>query len=304
MITENLLPGKSFEWFDVVEPQTEDFATLSSKFGLPYLLVQDTLRPEHLPKYELTDVGHFLMMRSYDQECGQEATTIQELTRKISLFITPDRLVSIHRVHFEYLGKVSEKIRKSDVPKTLQGLVHQIVLAVIRSYEEPIVRLQDTFDEFEEDVLARKCETLNTTRIYHFRRQLFVLKRILKQTNDVLYRSKDLWEEYPSMLQDLKENLDQVYFRLDEISDNFEHLFQLHISLNDQRANEVMKTLTVFSSVLLPLNFIASFYGMNFEHIPGLHSVHALLWVVVVMILISVFAFWFFQRKGWFNQGQ
>jgi magnesium transporter len=190
------------------------------------------------------------------------------------------------------------------VPKTLQGLVHQIVLAVIRSYEEPIVRLQDTFDEFEEDVLARKCETLNTTRIYHFRRQLFVLKRILKQTNDALYRSKDLWEEYPSMLQDLKENLDQVYFRLDEISDNFEHLFQLHISLNDQRANEVMKTLTVFSSILLPLNFIASFYGMNFEHIPGLDSVHTLLWVVVVMVLISVFAFWFFQRKGWFNQGE
>jgi magnesium transporter len=304
MISDNLLPGRSFQWFDVEEPRTDDFETLSNNFNLPYLLVQDTLKPEHLPKYEFSEDGHFLIMRSYDQESSPDATTVQELTRKITLFITPDRLVTIHRVQLEFLAKLNERIRKTDVPKTLQGLVHQIVLSVIRSYEEPIVRLQDTFDEFEADVLSKKCETLNTARIYHFRRQLFVLKRILKQTNDGLYRSKDFWEEYPSMLQDLKENIDQVYFRLDEISDNFEHLFQLHISLNDQRANEVMKTLTVFSSILLPLNFIASFYGMNFEHIPGLRSVNALLWVVVVMILISVTAFWFFQRKGWFNQGE
>jgi magnesium transporter len=63
-----------------------------------------------------------------------------------------------------------------------------------------------------------------------------------------------------------------------------------------------MKILTVFSSVLLPLNFIASFYGMNFEHIPGLHSFHALGMVVLLMVLVSVSAFWYFKRKGWFNQ--
>jgi magnesium transporter len=104
------------------------------------------------------------------------------------------------------------------------------------------------------------------------------------------------------MLQDLRENIDQIYFQLDELSDNFEHLFQLHISLNDQRANDIMKVLTVFSSVLLPLNFIASFYGMNFEHIPGLHSTNALFLLIIVMILISVGSIWFFKRKGWFNR--
>lgn len=301
MITDNLLTNRNFSWFDVEEPRTEDFDTLSAKFGLPYLLVQDTLRPEHLPKYEFTEEGHFLMMRSFDPEAGKDSTSVQELTRKIALFITPDRLVTIHRVELNYITKIAEKIKKAEVPKTLQGLVHQLILGIIRTYEDPVTNLQDMYDEFETDVLSKRCENLDTTRIYHFRRQLFVIKRILKQTNDALYRSREFWEEHPSMLQDLKENIDQVYFQLDEISDNFDHLFELHIALNDQRANDVMKVLTVFSTILLPLNFIASFYGMNFTHLPGLASPHAFITLVVIMIILSGGGIWYFRRKGWFK---
>jgi magnesium transporter len=301
MVSENLLTNKDFSWFDVEEPRSEDFETLSVKFNLPYLLVQDTLRPEHLPKYEQAEEAHFLMMRSFDPDSDPEATTVQEMTRKIALFITPDRLVTIHRVNLDYLNKLVERTKKNENAKNLQSLVHQIVLSIIRTYEEPVNKLQDLYDTFEEDVLSKKREQFDTKKMYHFRRQLYVIKRILKQTNDALYRSKEFWDDYPSMLQDLKENIDQVYFQLDEISDNFEHLFQLHIALNDQRANEVMKILTVFSSVLLPLNFIASFYGMNFQHIPGLSSYHAFIWVVWVMVIVSLVSFWFFKKRGWFS---
>ena len=304
MVTEDLLSNRNFSWFDVEKPQDEDFEVLSIKFNLPYLLVQDTLRPEHLPKYEFTDEGHFLMMRSYDEESDLDATTVQDLTRKIALFISTDRLVSIHRVKLNFLDKTLEKIKKNEVSSTLQGVVHQIILSIIRTYEKPVMNLQDMFDEFEEEILSKNVGRLHTSKIYRFRRQLFVIKRILKQTNDSLYRSKEFWEGYPSLLQDLKENIDQVYFQLDDISDNFEHLFQLHISLNDQRANEVMKILTVFSTILLPLNFIASFYGMNFEYLPGLHSTTALFWVIFSMIFISVSAFWFFKKRGWFKGGE
>jgi magnesium transporter len=74
----------------------------------------------------------------------------------------------------------------------------------------------------------------------------------------------------------------------------------LHVALNDQRANDVMKILTVFSSILLPLNFIASFYGMNFEHLPGLHSTSAVAILSFVMLVITIMAGWYFKRKGWF----
>lgn len=300
MITEKLLSKRDYSWIDVTEPQNADFERLNTEFNLPYLLVQDTLRPEHLPKYEESENGHFFMMRSFDDDSGQDDTTVQELTRKIALFITQDRLITIHRVDLPFLDSVAERAQKID-PKTLHALVHQVILTVIRTYEAPITRLQDIYDGFEHQVLAKQNEHLSTTRIYHFRRQIFLLKRILKQTNDSLYRFRDYWCDHHSMLQDLRENLDQLYFQLDEVSDNFEHLFELHIALNDQRANDVMKILTVFSSILLPLNFIASFYGMNFDFLPGIHSQSALSILCVVMSVVSLVAIWFFHRRGWFR---
>lgn len=301
MITE-ILSKKDFTWVDVQEPETEDFERLNTDFSLPYLLVQDCLRPEHLPKYEESEEGgHFLMMRSFDEDSHHHDTSVQELTRKIALFINDNRLVTIHRIELPYLKSVAEKTKKSDFPKTLHGLIHQVILSVIRTYDVPVLRLQDLYDGFEHEILAKKSERLSTMRIYHFRRQTFIIKRILRQTNDSLYRCKDFWEEHPSMLQDLRENVDQLYFQLEEVSANFEHLFQLHISLNDQRANDVMKVLTVFSSVLLPLNFMASFYGMNFEFLPGLHSKTFLGIITALMILFAVCSIWFFRRRGWFT---
>jgi len=301
MITE-FLSKKDFTWIDVQEPETEDFERLNEDFALPYLLVQDCLRPEHLPKYEESEEGgHFLMMRSFDNDSHHHDTSVQELTRKIALFINENRLVTIHRVELPYLVNIADKTKKSDLPKSLHGLIHQVVLSVVRTYDVPVLRLQDLYDGFEHEILAKKNEHLSTMRIYHFRRQTFILKRILKQTNDSLYRCKDFWSDHPSMLQDLRENVDQLYFQLDEVSSNFEHLFELHIALNDQRANDVMKILTVFSSVLLPLNFIASFYGMNFDHLPGLHSQSALMVISGIMLLITITAVWFFRRRRWFT---
>lgn len=301
MITDNIITNRDFKWVDVKDPHEEDVNRLVSDFELPYLLVQDCLKPEHLPKYEFTDDGHFLMLRGYDSGAGLDAISVQELTRKLALFITPGRMIAIHRVALPFLDKISEKCLKTDFPLTLQGLVHMVVLATIRSYEEPLDKLQDLYDDFEEQILDKQQEKLSTTRMYVFRRRIFVLKRMIKQTEDALYQFREFWDEYPGMLQDLKENCNQLYFRLDEISDNFEHLFELYISLRDQRANEVMRILTVFSTILLPLNFIASFYGMNFEYLPGLHNEYAVIFLTVLMGGISIAAVWYFRRKGWFN---
>lgn len=301
MITDHIITNRDFKWVDVQEPHEEDLNRLNSEFELPYLLVQDCLKPEHLPKYELTDDGHFLMLRSYDVEAGIDAISVQDLTRKIALFITPGRIITIHRVELPYLLKVADKCSRADFPKTIQSLVHMLVLATIRSYEEPLGKLQDLYDDFEEQILDKKREKLSTTRMYIFRRRLFVLKRMIKQTEEVLYQFREFWDDHPSMLQDLRENCNQVYFRLDEISDNFENLFELNILLNDQRANEVMRILTVFSTILLPLNFIASFYGMNFEYLPWLHYQYAPHALMVLMLGISIAAIWYFKRQGWFK---
>jgi len=304
MIEPVKILNPNYTWIDVLEPQDEELKLLHSNFNLPQLLVQDCLRPEHLPKYESSTEGHFLMLRSFDVNSSEESITVQEITRKIALFITDNRVITIHRVELPYIKKLQDKFIKSDVSKSFEGLIHQLVLATIRSYEDPLNKLQDQYDEFEADILAKRSEVISMTKMYLFRRRLFVMKRMIKQTEEALYQFREFWDEHPSMIQDLRENCNQIYYRLDEISDTFEHLFQLYISLNDQRANQVMKILTVFSTVLLPLNFLASFYGMNFSNLPGLNNPYSVHLLLLVMILIGIGAIWYFNYRGWFRSNK
>ncbi len=301
MIKQIALPERDFSWIDVQDPQEGDLEKLSNDYHLPYLLVQDCLRPEHLPKYEFTGGSHFLMMRNIDENADSDATSIQELTRKIAFFITEKQIISIHRVELDYLDSVKTRFDSHHLPVTIQGVVHQLILSVIKSYQDPIEKLQDEYENFEEVIFAQENVSLSTYKGYQFKRKISIFKKLLKQTNDSLSRFKDFWATNPSMLQDLKENIDQLYFALDEISESFDHLFQLQISITDQKANQVMKVLTVFSTILLPLNFMASFYGMNFDSLPGLHSHSAFIGLCVIMVVSCILGIIYFRSKGWFK---
>lgn len=292
---------RNFHWFDVQQPSEQELEELRARFELPYLLVQDVMRPEHLPKFEETDSACFLMLRSFDQDARYDGISVQDLTRKIAIFLKDDNLITIHRAYLNYLDPIEEKAQKNIHPKTIEALVHQLIIGIIRSYEKPLDRLQDMYDDFEQEILANKAFNLSMKKVYHFRRQLFIYKRLLKQSNDAIMRFKDYWPEQTSIIQDIKENIDHLYFEFDEISDNFDHLFQIHVALNDQRSNEVMKILTVFSTIILPINFIASFYGMNFISLPGLHSSHAFTAVIGAMLAVAISAYIYFRSKGWFK---
>lgn len=300
MISENLIKNGGLRWVDVQEPSDQDITRLSSEFGLPHLLILDCLKPEHLPKYEETVEGHFLMLRCFDLESEPKATTVHSLTRKIALLITDHQIVSIHRAHLHFLENISVKCSNDHFKKNLQGLVHEIIFEAIHTYDIPINRLQDQYEVFEDEVLSKRC-LLNTLEIYHFRRQIFVMKRLLSQTSDALYRSREFWIKDPSLLQDLRENIDLSNYSLDEVAHNFDHLFQLNLALSDQRANDIMKTLTVFASVILPLTFLASFYGMNFPFLPGLKSLHFFYWFCAFMFSLAILTIYYFHHRGWFH---
>lgn len=300
MITDNVAINSNYSWIDMEQLHLVDLDFLKTEYQLSPLLVQDCLKPEHLPKYEQTDNGHFIMTRVYDEKADADGITVQEMTSKLALFITDNRLISIHTRELEFLNGFIEKRDNAGFPESLTTLVYHLIKSIILNFQEPINRLQLQYEDFEDEILSRKTENLSNKRVYLFRRKLFVIKSLLKQTNTSMVISKEFWAHEPSMLQDLKENLQQLYFQLEDISNSFDQLYALYISFTGQKANEVMRILTVFASVVLPLTFISSFYGMNFDYLPGLHSKIGLEIVTLTMIFFSSIGIWYFKRRGWF----
>lgn len=169
------------------------------------------------------------------------------------------------------------------------------------SFEEALGELQRNYEEFEKEVLSREAGYLSNTRVYEFRRRLYVIQGVLYLIHQALYNSREFWEDQIILQHDIQENIDQLNFRIQGLSQNFDQLFTLHLSMNEKRNNDVMKILTVFASILLLLTFIASFYGMNFKHLPGIDTTTGFVGALLVMATTTFITIWFFSKKKWFQ---
>ena len=124
---------------------------------------------------------------------------------------------------------------------------------------------------------------------------------MLKLSGDVLAKiSANLFEAGGGPRgQDLKEKVDSLFFYSDQLVEDTNNLLNLHISLSSQRTNEVMRLLTLFSVFFLPLNFIASIYGMNFQHMPELGWTLGYPLVLVIMLSVALGIYLWFRKKRW-----
>ena len=75
----------SFRWVDLVLPTPEELQHISNEYDLHATTIQDCLEPEHLPKFEKLEENTFIICRAYDEACGPDADSVQELTRKIAI---------------------------------------------------------------------------------------------------------------------------------------------------------------------------------------------------------------------------
>lgn len=98
-----------FEWIDITNPSIPELNEVAAKYNLHKTLVEDSLQPEHLPKYEMVGDVQFVILRVYSSKAPKEADTIQDLTDKIALFFGKDFIITIHRRDYDFLHVIKIK---------------------------------------------------------------------------------------------------------------------------------------------------------------------------------------------------
>lgn len=300
-----------YRWLDVVNPSREELEQLASTYGLHPTSVQDCLDPEHLPKYEKIGPLHFIIMRHYDHLSPYSADTVQELTRKIAIFYTDNFLITVHRVDMPFMERLREKWKdlegESANGRTGQMILTDLLHNIFLTYEKPIDQGLNKLEAIEMSIFgAPGTNPFEIREGYFLKRKASVFKRMLRLSMDVLSKLSHLQDGQAPIVQDLREMLDSLYFYSDELVESTNSLVNLHVSLSSQktneashRTNEVMRVLTVFSVFVLPLNFIASIYGMNFENMPELKHPLGYPIVLGVMAALTFAIYMWFRKKGW-----
>lgn len=285
-------------WIDVTNPSEKELLELANKYSLHPNAVQDCLEPDHLPKYEETGNSSFVVLRVYDTMQNSDADTIQEVTRKIAIFILTDKLITVHRTQQPLLDGIKKKYVDNNKCDDKHELLLHILNASFLSYDEPSDKLISEIDFYETRIFLRTKLPNLLKNLYHIKRKVSVIRRILTLSKEITNKVEEGFKR-DAMYREMRDNYVQQVTVYDQLNEDINNLLSLYLSISGQRTNEVIRVLTIFSVFFMPLTFIVGIYGMNFDHMPELRWEYGYLFSFGVMTLVTVVIYLWFKRKKW-----
>jgi magnesium transporter len=292
------LSGSDIKWFwvDFESPTEDEALLLSTHFHFHPLAIEDCLHLLQRPKLDYYEGYDFFVLHTLNQK-----TLAPE---ELDIFLGHNFIVSFHSLQSLEVEMVRQRLYsdESSLDRGSKYVFYQLMDKIVDEYFPSIYQIEDNLNELE----TKEAEDNLIEEVYGIRSQLLKLRRTVFPMRELMYRI--LNSERVIIPKD-----DRVYFM-----DIYDHLLKLsemiesnremtadirdsYISINSNRMNEIMKTLTVMTSVFIPLTFIASIYGMNFENMPELSYRYGYYVVLTVMFIVGSFMIIWLWRKGWFK---
>ena len=281
---------ESFTWIDIENANKKELEVIASKYHLNFFLIKDTLDIGHLPKYEQLHQHDFFIFRAYTSNINLNIDEIGEMSNKIAFFIFDDKLITIHRAHFSFLNIHEEKHIK------ISEFFLRIVGFMIDSFKKPTIEISNKITEIEKTIFLKDYRAVLIEELYYIKTQSRILKKIISITEATILKSQDKYK-VSYIYQDIQDQLLNLLTVNEESVDNSSHLMNTYLSLSDQKNNEVVRLLTIFSVFFLPLTFIAGIYGMNFKFMPELNWKLGYAFALCLMAIVVIVIYLWFRRK-------
>ncbi|HUR28969.1 MAG TPA: magnesium/cobalt transporter CorA [Planctomycetota bacterium] len=289
-------------WLDVAGlGDTQTIEALGEIFGLHRLALEDVLSGHQRPKVEHYGAVLFIVVRMPEQ--GEHLDTDQ-----LSLFLGENFLVSFQTRPGDCFDPVREHLRSATGRLSTHGadyLAYRLLDLTVDSFFPLLESLGERIEQLEDEVLLKPTNDA-IPRIHEVKRELLTLRRatwpqreainsLLRETNPLI---KDETRVY---LNDCYDHTVQLMDLLETYRELSSSLLEVWLSSVSNRMNEVMKVLTIISTIFMPLTFIVGVYGMNFTHMPEIDTWWGYPAVLLLMAVIAVSMLIGFKRKGWFK---
>lgn len=297
-------------WLDLTAPPPATLQAVANRFGFHPLTVEDALSLEHRPKMDEYEEYLFMVFQSV---AGLSDETVLPgfgvghcTTNRLAVYLGVGFLVTVHERGFAPVDEVAEIVdaRDTTIDRHLDLVLHAIVDRMIDQVFPVLAEVEDRiqeveariFTEFDQDVLPTVLKT---------KRELMTLRRLMGLQREMLLRLSRR-EDLPFIEAKTAIYFRDVYDHAIRLEENCAILIELatnvaeaHLAVSSRRINEVMKFLTIFSTIWMPLTFIVGVYGMNFEHMLEIKVwwFYPFLWAVMGCIAIAMLLF--FRRKKW-----
>ena len=291
-------PG--FVWLGMVDPSPEELASVQDTFGLHELAVEDAQSFHLRPKVETYEGGiTFVVLRTARYVDESEEVTFGE----VAMFVGPGFIISVRQGDTDLHGA---RLRLEARPQLLRegpaSVLWAIVDKIVDDYAPVVEGLELDIEEIERTVFSGSRAP--TQRIYLLRREVTDFYRAVHPLLGAAaaITGGGVLEVSPGLRQYFRDVDDHLKLVNEEISaqrDLLTTILQANMAVVSAEQNEVVRKISAWAAIITVPTFIASFYGMNFDHMPELHWRISYPAVVALMILAGVLLWRGFKRAQW-----
>lgn len=290
-------------WVDMEQPSLADDDVLLNVFKFHPLTVEDCRANRHHPKVEeFPDYLYFIVHGVRTDASPERFNTVE-----LDGFLGRNYVVTYHHESLNAIDKVKQRVRASPVvcQRGAVFVLHLIIDQIVDDYQPVMDDFDERISQLEDDIFkTRRPNDAILEEILGLKRSVLRLRRISAKQLDVLYRISHgqfqlIGGDVLPFYRDIYDHLVRVTDLAENYRDVIGGALDAYLSVVSNRLNEIMKVLTIFSAIMLPLTFLTGFFGMNLPEITGIqsHTVYIVLWLA--MLLVTGGMLYIFKRRGW-----
>ena len=279
-----------------------EIENIGLQYDLHPLVLEDIVNTTQRPKIDEYDDYLFLVLKMlyYDKD---ENIIIEQ----VSFILGKNYVLSFQESEGDVFGTIRERLRigngrirglKSDY------LLYALIDAVVDNYFSITETLGNKIEDLETDLFEGNSRENINIEVQQLKREILKVRRAIFPLREIINRVEK--GEHPLIHQQTITYYRDIYDHLIQVSENIDiyremiwSLMDMYMTTISNRMNEVMKVLTIMSSIFIPLTFLAGIYGMNFEFIPELKFRYGYFVLLAIMILIFIALLFYFKRKKW-----
>lgn len=301
-IPEDNAPGK-ITWYDVRGlHRVELIEELGKRYGMHPLALEDVVDVQQRPKMEPYKDGILVQLKAFDFD----KKTRQLSTEQVSIYLTDETVISFQEDAGDLFEAVRNRLATSSGRIRSKGpdyLAYALIDNITDRYFSTLDSIEETLDELE-NIILTKPEKATKSTIHDLRLALLTMRKSTSPTRELAGKLGDsehrlVSEDTQLYVRDLKDHIIQVTDLVETYRDVTNGLYDLYVSEISFRMNSIMQTLTIVSTIFIPLGFLAGIFGMNFAYIPGLNNPYGYYILWAVMIIISGVTLYWFRSRRW-----
>ncbi|MGM9570997.1 MAG: magnesium/cobalt transporter CorA [bacterium] len=289
-------------WIDLYDCTFKELYSIADIFEFHPLAVEDCLQDSPRAKVDKYDDYYFFVFHAprYNEESDEEITTDE-----LNIFLGTNYLITIHKDSLPSVARIAKFCNQQKthmMERAPDYLLYNLVDGIVDEYFPIIERLSERIDELEDEIYVNPAKEI-TEEMLSLKRTILLLRKLILPQKRIFsnvncrYSFTVKEENHPYYL-DLVDHLERLSDSTDTYRDLVNNAMDTYYSIISNKTNEVMRVLTIISTIMMPLTFITGIFGMNVP-IPFQDSRYEVWFILCAMAVLSILMIRFFHRRKW-----